>query len=141
MKKSLMHSMVQDLGVSRGQWIGKSMGISHGIKNAHFPYMEGRRSMTFHIFSCLFCRVFSFGILPIPVFFQELSQIKALHAALVQRFAESRVRLLVLVDLQDSEQDLVTQELGRASCNADDGRDGKERVVVTRIIKMIYPAW
>jgi len=44
---------------------------------------------------------------------QELSQIKALHAALLQRFAESRVRLLVLVDLQDSEQDLVTQELGQ----------------------------
>ena len=64
--------------------------------------------------------------------FQELSQIKALHAALLQRFAESRVRLLVLVDLQDSEQDLVTQELGQASCN-DDGRDGKERVVVTWI--------
>jgi len=47
--------------------------------------------------------------------FQELSQIKALHGALVQRFAESHVRLLVLVDLQDSEQDLMTQELGRAS--------------------------
>jgi hypothetical protein len=44
-----------------------------------------------------------------------LSQIKALHGALVQRFAESHVRLLVLGDLQDSEQDLMTQELGRAS--------------------------
>eukprot|EP00490_Sorites_sp_Unknown_P022602 CAMPEP_0114671156 /NCGR_PEP_ID=MMETSP0191-20121206/40679_1 /TAXON_ID=126664 /ORGANISM="Sorites sp." /LENGTH=364 /DNA_ID=CAMNT_0001930323 /DNA_START=37 /DNA_END=1131 /DNA_ORIENTATION=+ len=43
---------------------------------------------------------------------QELSCVKALYQALQQRFAESRVRLLVLIDLQNFEQDVVALDLG-----------------------------
>ena len=44
--------------------------------------------------------------------FKELSYIKALYTALQSQFGDSRVRLLVLVDLQDFEQDVVTLDLG-----------------------------
>ena len=94
------------MGLRWGQGIGKSMGFYIYI----YIY-------TFSIFFQAVCIPWLFAMFPWSVWLnvQELSQIKALHGALVQRFAESHVRLLVLVDLQDSEQDLMTQELGRAS--------------------------
>ncbi|CAK9095984.1 Hypothetical protein SCF082_LOCUS45074 [Durusdinium trenchii] len=45
---------------------------------------------------------------------QELMQITGLYSALQERFGDkSRVRLLVLIDLQDTEQEVITQDLGR----------------------------